>query len=118
MSYIRSTSNPESLYIWSDGKNANISVGRSYKSKGRLEVYFLIPVKTFETLLKKSNGFHKAKYRGASVKEVYVRSNEKRTKFDKLMHMWPGDYQMRLSYKNWHVDMWKVTWYYICKGVT
>jgi hypothetical protein len=120
MSYIRCLSNPEHLYIWGDEKNANISVGKSNKDKKVRGELLLIPVKTFNMLLKKSGGFRDVEYKGASIKEVFVRNDKKRTRFDKLLHTWPGEYQMRLSYKGWpkgcYIDMWSVTWHYICAG--
>ena len=111
MSYIRSTSNLEGLYIWGDGKDANISKG------GDLDRIRKIPQRIFDGLCKK---YYKSfgantKYKGASVKEIFVKSGKKQTKLEKMLGIEDGEFQTRLSYKDWYIDMWRVTWEYIAR---
>lgn len=92
MSYIRSTSNPEGLYIWGDGKTVTITKGP--KTIG------YIPTNIFHGLIKKYNqNFYpdECSYKGASIKEVHIGKN----------------FKVQLSYDNWKVNMWDVTWHYI-----
>jgi len=109
MSYIRYLSNPEGLYIWGDGKNVNFTLASEKE-------ILTMPQKTFDKLIKKyikSYG-DDISYRGASIKEVFVKNNKMNPKpFWKIVGKYDGNYQMRLSYKNWHIDMWLVTWEYI-----
>lgn len=110
MSYIRCLYNPEGLYIWADEKYANITISGK-------EGISQIPLNIFEGLLREYiGGFGKdAEYKGASIKEVFVKSGKKPTKIKKMMNVEDGIYQMRLSYKNWCIDMWFVTWEYIAQ---
>ena len=114
MSYIRCLSNPEGLYIWGDGKYINIA-------KGGEDLKY-IPQLTFDGLLRK---YHREgswcvqgypiTYRGATIEEVHIESNKKITKFEKELKFRLGIFQYRLSYKDWHIDMWQVTWEHIAK---
>ncbi len=114
MSYIRCLSNPEGLYIWGDGKNINIA-----KDGDDLKY---IPQRTFDGLLKK---YHREgswcvedypiRYRGAIIEEVFIESGKKQTKIEKQLKIKDGIFQYRLSYKNWYIDMWQVTWEHITK---
>jgi hypothetical protein len=114
MSYIRSTSNPERLYIWGDGKDVHIVTKNFYEH---------ISQKTFDGFLLK---YHKeygdvVTYKGISIKEVWVVKKHKCNKWckmknkktGKLIFGCPVDLKIRLSYKDWHFDMWEVTWKYI-----
>jgi hypothetical protein len=97
MSYIRSGSNPEKLYIWGDGINFYIEEGFN-DSK-------VIPKKIFIGLIKKwlKNNWEDTTFKDASVKEVWVtddKTNEKESKIE-------------LSYDGWKIHMWLVTWVYI-----
>jgi hypothetical protein len=98
MSYIRSTSNPEGLYIWSDGTNVTIM-------KGHLMIGE-IPTDIFNGLIKKYIRGHESdcSYKKSNIGEVWVNIDGVNTP------------QIRLSYGNWSVDMWEVTWYYISKS--
>lgn len=64
MSYIRSTSNPEHLYIWSDGDEVTIQMGPKILGQ--------IPEKIFNGLIKK---YHRnylnlpCKYKGCTINE-------------------------------------------------
>lgn len=90
MSYIRSTSNPEALYIWGDGKEVTIMKG--------FDIVGTIPVTVFNGLIRKYHKhFEDCTYEGAEVKEVKSGKN----------------FKIRLSYKGWKCFMWDVTWSYI-----
>jgi hypothetical protein len=96
MSYIRGTTNPEALYIVGTGKNVEIYRG----GKGNWVLPYTMPTEIFNTLLhlwNKGTGYSEV-YRGAMVREVPVR----------------GTFRIELSYKDWKVRMWPVTWAYIC----
>jgi len=101
MSYIRSTSNPEGLYIWGqeDG-NCRFMVGP--------DIVGTMPTHVFNVLI-----------------DLYVDSHEEYTEFRdaKIEEVWTGDpmnggeVKMRLSYGHkWHIDMWDATWYYIARS--
>ncbi len=115
MSYIRCLCNPEGLYIWGDGKYVNITLA------GR-ECHECIPEKIFDGLIKK---FHKEgswcvqgspiKYKGATIEEVLIESNKKITKLEKELKFRHGNFKYRLSYKDWYIDMWQVTWEHVAK---
>lgn len=109
MSYIRCLSNPEGIYIWGDGKQTNITIADT-------GIHKYIPQKIFDGLLKKYNkqfGSTPIKYRGAKIDEIFVESGKKQTKIEKQLGIKDGKYQYRLSYKNWYIDMWQVTWEHI-----
>ncbi len=111
MSYIRCLSNPEGLYIWGTDKQLCIA-------EGQLKIK-TIPIEIFNCLLKKyhKNFGENTKYKGASIKEVYI--TDKKKKNPKMLWKYFGKYgghhKMRLSYKKWHIDMWLVTWEYIAR---
>ena len=95
MSYIRCLSNPEGLYIWSDGESVTIT-GKN------IPLFYSIQEKIFDGLIKKYNknkgwlcGESEAiKYKGAKLFEN-------------------ADFKVVLSYKDWSVSMFFVTWAYI-----
>ena len=120
MSYIRCLSNPEGIYIWGDGQYVNISVGK--------EELKYIPQKRFDGLLRKCNKYpnsDKIKYCGVQIEETFVKTPKKFwTKTDKEIMKdkrlrkvlgEPGNFKMRLSYQDWYIDMWRVTWEYIVR---
>lgn len=139
MSYIRCLSNPEGLYVWSDGKNATISHEvRKPHSSGR---NFTIPHGIFEGLLRRWVDFRKpARVRGAVAEELTVNS-----KTGRVIPPWKPckrgcksagksgfipcrrclekqrreagctRYVVRLSYRGDFVDLWCVTWDYMTK---
>lgn len=92
MSYIRCTSNPEGLYIWSNGETVIVQMGSIDIGK--------IPTNIFNGLIKKyiGNYNYDVKYNGAEIKEIQ----------DGI-----GNFKMELSYDNWSCLMWRVTWDYI-----
>ena len=89
MSYIRSTSNPEKLYIWSNGDEVTIMMGN--------ETVGTIPTSIFNGLIKESlnNYFDECEYKDASISDD------------------ENDFKIRLKYKNIDISMYFVTWYYI-----
>jgi hypothetical protein len=92
MSYIRSTSNPESLYIWGDlDNNAYVVMGPETIGK--------MPTHVLNGLIRKyhRNYCEDTKYKGAEIKETCI----------------DGKFKMQLSYKEWQCVMWRVTWDYI-----
>ena len=94
MSYIRSLSNPEGLYIFGN-------------LQGTVEIYHdgpiskTMPLEIFEGLCKAyfDNFGECTEYEGASIGE------EKRD----------GHFKYVLRYENWEVEMWFVTWSYIAR---
>lgn len=95
MSYIRSGSNPEKLYIWGDGVNTYIAEGAKENK--------VMPRSVFHGLIRKwlRNGWEDCVFKGASVKEVWRKMGNK------------NELQIELSYNGWKVYMWLVTWVYI-----
>lgn len=114
MSYIRSTSNPESLYIYSDGNTVHIHIGNAYRDRKKHYKEFCLPERVFDKLIKKSKGWLDAEWKGAKVEEKYIRKHKKLPKWLRNLKMTDGDFQTRLSYADWYIDMWKTTWFYIC----
>lgn len=136
MSYIRCLSNPESLYVWSDGKNANIIHHvKSPHSSGRA---FKIPHKSFERVLKLWAQYHEpARCAGVIAQELHI---DKKTGAvippmkpcnrgcNRIKNGWipcrpcwkehtkaakNGKFMIRLSYKKDFVNLWLVTWDYM-----
>lgn len=99
MSYIRSTSNPENLYIWGDGKTTFFSKGRK---DGPTPVYHM-PRNVFHGLIRKwHRQYHDTtRHKGAEVKEVWIKDNG------------VNELKVQLSYDDWSITMWAVTWEYI-----
>ena len=90
MSYIRSISNPEELYIWSNGDIVTIMMGS--KTIGN------IPVSVFNGLIKRwiERCFEDCTYNKASINS----DNNK-------------DCKVELKYKDINISMYYVTWYFI-----
>ena len=110
MPYIRSTSNPEGLYIYSDGESAHVILGC-------LEIGSL-PEKTFDGLLKKYRKYGKyfnyCDFNGAKIEEVWIVSRDNQTVIPgSEADATKNELRMKLSYGNWYVIMWEVTWDYI-----
>jgi hypothetical protein len=111
MSYIRSGSNPEQLYIWGDGTNV-------FVVKGPIKVGSIPKEILHEIIRKYDSSGHDGniEHEGAELKEVWVDSNEKEllpnlkehTGYDR-----PFNCKLRLSYNGWYINMWYVTWFYI-----
>jgi len=92
MAYIRSTNNPEALYIWADEKTVFVQMGSQEIGS--------LPVSTFNGLIKRyvKNYCEDTKYGDAEIREIQDAD---------------GNFKMQLSYKEWGCLMWGVTWDYI-----
>lgn len=96
MSYIRSGSNPESLYIHGDKEGTvHISMGTDHTRK--------IPRNVFHGLIRK---YHKmfnedVSFKGASLTERWVKCDGR------------NECKTVLAYDDWECIMWGVTWDYI-----
>jgi hypothetical protein len=110
MSYIRGLSNPEGLYIWGDEEKVTVTKGS--------ETIGYIPIPIFNGLIRKYiRGYcEDCKYKGAEIKEVLVKNDIELPdeEFDKDPSV--ANFKMKLSYDNWSVIMWYVTWYYIARS--
>lgn len=96
MSYIRSLSNPEGLYVWSCDEATHVW----FTENGDYNRDMVIPQKTFDHILKRYNKGHtEIKFRGARLREVLDNEGQK----------------IVLSYKGREVHMWLVTWDYIAR---
>ena len=107
MSYIRSGSNPEKLYIWGNGDSVTIAEGNKDT--------WNIPSNVFNSLIKK---FHKnshecpCSYKGAQVEEVWVYDIDDDDNSSEP-YVKGSDCKVKLSYGDHYVIMWDVTWEYI-----
>ena len=104
MSYIRSTSNPEELYIWGDENNINITKGS--------DIIGQIPNNIFDGLILKCYKSWQdiIIYKKARIEQVFIENNTK----PKILNTFTqGDFKIKLSYENWELLMWEVTWDYI-----
>jgi len=107
MSYIRSSSNPEGLYIWGGQDSVEISV------KGN-DVW-KIPYDVFNGLIKKFHrNFHDypCKYKGAQVEEVWV-CDEQADQNDITSVIVNSRSKIKFTYMDKYITMWDVTWEYI-----
>jgi hypothetical protein len=110
MSYIRSGSNPEKLYIVGTGKNVEIM-------EGNKDVWYIPPI-VFNGLIKRYNRTsHEfpCSYKGAKVEEVWVDHNN-REETDTTFNPISGhslDCKVKLTYEDHCVYMWLVTWEHI-----
>ncbi len=105
MSYIRSLSNPESLYIWAD-KNGRVTISAGDPSSAGL---LSMPRHVFETILARwEERYHpdEIKYKGARIREVWDPSG--------------GGPRQEFTYAGWpagtRVVMWDVTACYLARG--
>lgn len=92
MSYIRSISNPEKLYIYESLDGVEIIMGTSHLG--------VVPTKIFNGLLKKyCKQFHEhpCEYKGAKIDEEWI----------------DGEPKVKFTYENIEFFMWDVTWEYI-----
>jgi len=115
MSYIRSGSNPESLYIFGGKEDVEISIGH-------MIITYRVPVQIFNGLLKKFHrNYHECpcSYKGLKVEEIWVKVNDKKEIIGEVDDVLGtgitgiNEVRIKLSYKDWKVYMWYVTWEYI-----
>ena len=95
MSYIRSSSNPEGLYLWSNGIDVEIIEGSKFHGG--------IPVNIFNGLIRKfRKSVHRipCKFKKCSLDEVWIE----------------GVPKIQLKYGAIEVNMWAVTWEYIANS--
>lgn len=97
MSYIRTGSNPEGLYIWGDEKTVHIS-----RKKGKNvtvpEPVFISFIEEYWKTFKYRGVPDSLTFNGLTVSEVFIK----------------GDPKIELSYGNhWTIYMWYSTWYYL-----
>lgn len=112
MSYIRSGSNPEKLYIVGTGEHVEIM-------EGSKDVWY-IPYNIFHGLMRK---FHRmyhefpCKFKGATLDEVWVddNGNEQEDQEEMLTPKTAKIYncKVKFTYGEHTVYMWYVTWAYI-----
>lgn len=110
MSYIRSGSNPEKLYIY--GTEDRVYICEGSKSQ------WWIPLNVFNGLIKKYHRFFHdtpREFKGAKVEDVWVDKNNiecddetYNPELDMLL-----DSKVKLSYNDHVIYMWDVTWEYI-----
>jgi hypothetical protein len=91
MSYISPSSNPDRLYAYEGVHGVHLS-------KGAGETYIL-PSSVFHRLLKLwySRDTGTVLFKGAIVKELLIEDR----------------FRIVLSYKEWSIDLWPVTWHYL-----
>jgi hypothetical protein len=93
MSYIRGTSNPEALYIWSDAERiVHVQMGTEFIGT--------LPVSVMDGLIERyvRNYLEGCKYNGAEIREIQDKD---------------GNFKLEFSYNNWKCVMWSVTWDYV-----
>ena len=113
MAYIRSGNNPEALYIWGDGETVTVV-------KGHITVGN-IPSVILNGLIRKYVDEHEeedCEYEGAVLSEVWVDSNDvelEKIEKDPTIVKGTGSNQAktRLTYGDWSLIMWGVTWDWI-----
>ena len=109
MSYIRSGSNPESLYIWGDDTKATIAEGS--------KPTWNIPLNIFNGLLRKFHRrFHDypCHYKGAQVDEIWVHDENIEINENEADPLLLSTHcKVKLSYEEHYVIIWDVTWEYI-----
>jgi hypothetical protein len=110
MSVIRSTSNPEGLYIWGEkcgrGMRANIYHcidRRDFPLMASTRGHFSVPWSAFRRVCEVWNtGWaEKATCNGFTAEEVWVE----------------GGLRVRISYKQHFVCLWKTTWMYVVHDI-
>jgi hypothetical protein len=114
MSYIRSGSNPEKLYIVGTGEHIEIME--------RCKDVWHIPSNIFTGLLKKFDrtfAEFPCEFKGAKVDEVWVGKNNNEETPDDEYEPSPDNLlecKVKLTYKEHSLYMWYVTWAYLVNG--
>ena len=121
MSYIRSNSNPESLYIWGGGPGGCVTICHRSSAK-EIPASFNVPTRAFDRVRRKwAKGYdEKASSGGILVEEVhvYMRSGRLvpvRSMTTQLTSKAQTEFLIRLSYKEHFVHLWRVTWDYVAR---
>ena len=96
MSYIRSGSNPEGLYIFGDGIT-------TYFAQGIGEGTKKMPRSVFHGIIRKyhNSGDNDILFKGASLKTVWEHSLD------------GNKPKIKLSFDDWSIIMWETTWTHI-----
>ncbi|OGF52930.1 MAG: hypothetical protein A2Z21_01870 [Candidatus Fraserbacteria bacterium RBG_16_55_9] len=126
MSYIRSGTNPEGLYIWEGGNGKKAFVDISWPqekplSSGRGEI--VIPASIFQKAVRewdRVGAVRGVAFKDFTIKEVYVNPTTGR---DARRSVWKrrslivrdAEFFIRLGYKRKFVYLWQVTWEYVGK---
>jgi hypothetical protein len=121
MSYIRSASNPESLYIWGYGERVTIAhrVLRPLSSAKEIPASFDVPTAHFDKVRAQwAKGREKASSGGITVEEahIYLRSGRpvpRRPMMTQITSKAPTEFLIRLSYKKHFILLWRVTWEHV-----
>ncbi len=122
MSYIRSTSNPESVYIWANPKGQVEIMYRVKKPLGAGQS-MVIPRHVFHSVCKAwSEGRTTISQRGLRVEDVFVNTETgKPVKMPKdpflLLNVRHNEHFVKLSYQGKFFHMWMVTWEAIVHNV-
>ncbi len=113
MSYIRSTSNPEGLYVYHD-VNGNIV----FNCKDS------IPANVFYRFIReigdKYHGYFNVDYKRGQleIKDIFYPSKKKIPKEFKALNLKSGNYKLTLYWKGKEIArMWGVTWQYLARGI-
>ena len=102
MSYIRSTSNNENLYVFAN-------MGAIVEFHKGTELIGTMPQDVFNGLIDKyiENFCEDTEFHGAMISEVFYKQPERLG----------GEFKMRLEYNHeWGIEMQDVTWYYIARS--
>ena len=120
MSYIRSTSNPEGLYIWHDVSEDIMIHWNQMPPLCSKQTGMAIPAKVFYKAVEKAKWGEKTTVDGFTIEEQYIFMDTGKkvpTNHDIFREQRKLAYQIKLSYKNRFVFLWKVTWRYVVDGV-
>jgi hypothetical protein len=130
MSFIRSGSNPEALYIWGgarDGVNISHSLLPPFANRWPDDTYppsFVVPWTPFRlTCLSWLNGADRTSRAGLLVEEIHIflETGERVPKTWGIKQMLRDNrrtaFMVRLTYKKNFFYMWPVTWMYVVKNV-
>lgn len=117
MSYIRSLSNPESLYVYGDGKNINFHwlVKPPFASPGGgMKIPHDIFTKAGQKWAEQFSGDKKVSVGGFTIEEVHVYDKTaKKVRPGAPFNLPPTRFGWKLSYKGQFVILWAVTMHYM-----
>lgn len=123
MSYIRGTSNPESLYIWADFRG-RVHVSHRVSPPLSSGDEFTLPRHVFEHICRAwGRTYGTSRYRGLRIEKlhVYVDDGSRVPINEDIVRMLscnrPREILMRLSYGKHFLFMWLVTWEHIVANV-
>lgn len=133
MSYIRSTSNPERLYVWADvDGTVHLHYGGPYRVKPPLSKgeELRVPYKTFVRAVRHwdESGRYKTDINGFKIEEIHVylktgkrvpefKNNKDAIRYLDEVKKKPSEYKIRVSYRGNFIHLWSVTWQYVVNNV-